>query len=347
MTQYSCDTCKFYSSVKANYLRHINTDKHKHLTEINDMKSSTKSCIKSFAQPLVEHKSIGHKSGDDSNLYVCEHCNTTFSKKYNLKRHQSKNCKFNAVKNEQKKDKSMITIKDLETSLGIISGNEGNSSEKGRSNVLTSQSNNVNNNISNSHNVSNIHNDNRVTNINSNNVNSNNIVQQNVIVNNFGKDDWSHVTEGMYIDYLKHPQTMIPKAFQEVNLNKDVPQNHNIRVANKRSGKVLVWYDHMWNNRNKGESMLSVVDEKYYEIDSFFRNMMEKNPERLMQLMTKSEIKAYQEYSARFDKERDSMNVNDPTKQPINEKLVEDCFYKLVDILENMKDRGEFFKSLK
>lgn len=343
MTQYSCETCNFRSSVKANYLRHINTEKHRYLSENHDLKSCAKSGIQSCVQPFSEPKSIGCKTSDDNNTFVCKQCNSTFSKKYNLKRHQSKNCKSNADENEQKKDKSLITIKDLELSLGIMSGTDENTSEKKGSNVLTNQSNNTNN----SHNVSNVHNDNRVTNINSNNVNSNNIVQQNVIVNNFGKDDWSHVTEGMYIDYLKHPHTMIPKAFQEVNLNKDIPQNHNIRVANKRNGKVLIWYDHMWNNRNKGESMLSLVDDKYYEIDSFFRNMMEKNPERLRQLMTKSEIKAYQEYSARFDKERDSKNVNDPTKQPINKELVEDCFYKLVDVLENMKDRGEFFKSLK
>jgi len=217
--------------------------------------------------------------------------------------------------------------------------------------IANNQSNSVNNhNIHNIHNISN-HNDNRVNTVNylnSNNVNSNNIMQQNLIVNNFGygKDDWSHVTENMYIDFLKKPMNMISAAFKVVNLNKNMPQNHNIRVTNRRNGKVLTWEDAMWNNLQKDGPLRTIVDEKYYEIDSFFRKMMKENPERLKQLMTKDEIQAYINFSDKFDEEMNTLNVNDPSKQPLNIQFREDCFYRLVDILDNANYNGEFFNSV-
>ena len=344
MPTYTCNSCLYTTDSKSNLNKHISTQKHlfnthrfRNKKKLISVVSSASTDNKTTCVPSIP--SIPNRA--TKKMYMCSHCGLTFNDRSNLYRHKTKTCKLNKDVVKQKITSQEITIIELRKELNKYTSNHTQQLD-----IDNNQSNNVN-----SHNIHNIHNDNRVNtvnNMNSNNVNSNNTIQNNLIVNNFGygRDDWSHVTEKMYIDFLKKPMSMISAAFKAVNLNKDVPQNHNIRVSNRRSGKVLVWEDAMWNNHEKEGTMSIVVDEKYYEIDNFFRNMMKNNPERLKQLMTDAEIRAYINFSDNFDKEMNAQNVNDPSKQPLNTQFREDCFYRLVDILDNANYNGEFFDSL-
>ena len=100
----------------------------------------------------------------------------------------------------------------------------------------------------------------------------------------------------------------------------------------------------MWKNRDKDGTMTTVVDEKYYELDGYFRNMMDNNPERLKELMTESEISAYNKFANEFDQENNEENVNNPNKQLKTNQFKEDCFCELVDVLDNVKYNGDFIK---
>lgn len=344
MPKYSCSTCSYSTNLKANFARHNKSIKHQNtLNKSHNNTQMPKKCQKVDSScSLNGHSDLSFLTKsirNEHSFFGCSKKNTIYG--YNtVNSTQKYGASFRGNKSEMS-DKTQ----NLSSQLNYLDKIIYNYNDKKKTKNQNIQSHK----IKNTHNINNIHNDNSIntttTNINSGNINSNNIMQQNVIVNNFGhgRDDWSHVTEKMYIDFLKKPYSMISAAFKLVNLNREVPQNHNIRIANRRSGKVLIWEGNMWNNSERDGAMTVVVDEKYYEIDGFFRNMMKNNPDRLKELMTKDEIDAYIKFAAKFDKEMDDSGLNDSDIQPLNAKFREDCFYKLVDILDNAKYNGEYF----
>ena len=350
MVLYSCNVCSYSTKLKANYARHNKSVKHLLMlnttTIHNSFHHDTKSTrfdsqYSNNVVPTVNYPCL--------KIFACPYCDLEFNNRSNLHRHKIKSCKQKYDMIDLKQNKTIIDLKQQIINLNI---NIENIKAYSQTNMLDSESNeiidshnNSNNNNSNN-NTNNTNNTNNSNNsVNSNNVNNNNI-QQNIMVNNFGngRDDWSHMTEKMIVELLKEPYSMISKAFKEVNLNKNVPQNQNIRITNRRIGKVLVWEDNMWKNRDKDGTMTTVVDEKYYELDGYFRNMMDNNPERLKELMTESEISAYNKFANEFDQENNEENVNNPNKQLKTNQFKEDCFCELVDVLDNVKYNGDFIK---
>ena len=78
----------------------------------------------------------------------------------------------------------------------------------------------------------------RTTNITNNNntVNNNNIV---ININNFGQEDYSHVTSDFMTNCIKNYMTHgVTAILEHVHLNPNVPQNHNVRI---RDIKRKIW----------------------------------------------------------------------------------------------------------
>jgi len=55
-----------------------------------------------------------------------------------------------------------------------------------------------------------------------------------------------------------------------VNLNPNIPQNHNIMMSNKRDGRVRIKELLGWFSKPKDDTFTEVVDEKYYTLDFLF-----------------------------------------------------------------------------
>lgn len=361
MPSFDCDICRYSTSRKSNYNKHLLSNKH-----VNNVgKIMTEVTLES--QEVTQESQRLKKRADCSfSNHACHECFQKFTHKNGLYRHRKHFCKgavnHQLAKTGQKSETSSIKCKldmngdtreeQWKTDLNnlLIASNTNNAFHISHNPTQNTYSNSNSNNVSKkSTKLSQCHNNiyhnsnsnNNSHNINSNNTNSNNNVQQNIVVNNFNKDNWDHVSDKEKIELLKNPRTMIKLAFKKVNLNKDVPQNHNIRVENRRSGKVLIWEDEMWRNEDKDGTLRVVVDEKYYILDSFFKDLLENNPDRLNELMTKDEINAYTRFSKKFDEETNLQNVNHPDRQPLNNQFIEDCFYSLVDELINAKKKKQ------
>ena len=86
MPIYECDICKIRTKQKANYLRHLTTQKHKQMEE------STKS------QPVKE------------NDFICEYCEQKFSFKQSMYRH----IKYRCTKNKDEDLKELVRLMNLQ-----------------------------------------------------------------------------------------------------------------------------------------------------------------------------------------------------------------------------------------
>ena len=107
------------------------------------------------------------------------------------------------------------------------------------------------------------------TNITNNTNTNNNIIQ----LNNYGKEDLSHITDLMKTNLLKGPYNMIPKLIEQVHFNNDKPENQNIILPNKKENKLKIFSDNKWIYKNKDEVLEDLVDGKYFILDTHYENM--------------------------------------------------------------------------
>ena len=118
MVIYECTNCNFLSKLKGDYKRHLNTKKH--MTKIKDngvnnkKKHEIPSISLNFPQKSLNFPQFPSLKDETYKNYNCEFCGNKYSRKDNLIRHQTTNCRnkypdfkdlFYEMKNEFEKEK--------------------------------------------------------------------------------------------------------------------------------------------------------------------------------------------------------------------------------------------------
>jgi len=108
MKKYNCEVCKFFSTRKFDYFRHLKTKKHRK-NEIDygldNEKNTEKEKVTTNDHKVTtnDHKMTTNDHKMTTN-YFCEQCNKKFSSNPHLKRHQKMYCKSKQIINfEQNK----------------------------------------------------------------------------------------------------------------------------------------------------------------------------------------------------------------------------------------------------
>jgi hypothetical protein len=103
-------------------------------------------------------------------------------------------------------------------------------------------------------------------------------IQNNIILNNYGKEDLSHITDAIKTALLKIPYGAIPKLIEKVHFNDAKPENKNIMLPNKNENLVKVFVGDKWVYKDKTETITNLVDSKYMIIDDHFEDNNNKLP---------------------------------------------------------------------
>lgn len=114
-------------------------------------------------------------------------------------------------------------------------------------------------NIMNGNNNNNQDNSINITNNNTTNINQNKNVQQNFILNNYGKEDTSHITHEDKVAWAKNPREGVIHYFRKKHFDSSKPENHNMTVANKNREELMVYIDNTW----KVVPAKSIIPEEY------------------------------------------------------------------------------------
>jgi hypothetical protein len=202
--------------------------------------------------------------------YCCEYCNQTFSKKYNLTRHQNGRCKqkpnkilidktdtntntnasTNTNLNDDKFNLILERLKNLENENEKLKKEIKKNKSKSKSNVNISQS-NYNINVVNNNNNNNI--------INFNDMNYNNIDKKLFI--------------GPILDRRLFGKAIILKMIENIYINESLPEYQNLVITDKNRGYVKVFNNGKWKTDNLNiinlvlnsivEHSKSILDELY------------------------------------------------------------------------------------
>jgi hypothetical protein len=96
--------------------------------------------------------------------------------------------------------------------------------------------------------------------------NTYNIVQ----INNFGKEDTSHIETGLLQKLLKTPGTAVPELLRQIHFHPDHPENRNVKITNKRERYAHVFRDQQWQLARKDDVLDKMVESGFSLLDSCF-----------------------------------------------------------------------------
>jgi len=104
----------------------------------------------------------------------------------------------------------------------------------------------------------------KVGSVTHNNNNTNNII----VVNNYGKENTDYLTVDKIKKLLKRPYDSVQELIKMLHFDADHPENHNVKITNKKEPYALVWNNPIWEIRKKKSVVKDMVDKGYTLIDT-------------------------------------------------------------------------------
>ena len=71
---------------------------------------------------------------------------------------------------------------------------------------------------------------------------------------------------------LKIPFGALPKLIKHIHFNPEHPENHNIKITNKKLPYASVWEDDKWTVKDKKEVISNMVDKGFNILEEHYDN---------------------------------------------------------------------------
>ncbi len=110
---------------------------------------------------------------------------------------------------------------------------------------------------------------------------TNNNTQNIIVVNNYGKENTDYLTVDKIKALLDRPFDSVQELIKMLHFNSEHPENHNVKITNKKEPYALVWNDPIWELRKKKSVVKDIVDKGYLMIDTTHDSMDESNKKYL------------------------------------------------------------------
>ena len=102
--------------------------------------------------------------------------------------------------------------------------------------------------------------------------NQNNIETQNIIVvNSFGNENIDYLTDKTVCRIIQTaPFESVPQLIEKIHFDPDHPENHNIKITNKKMNYAEIIKNNKWVTANKKEVIDNVIQNSYHLLDEKF-----------------------------------------------------------------------------
>ena len=127
-----------------------------------------------------------------------------------------------------------------------------------------------------------------------NNITNNtiNIKEQNIILNNFGNENIDYFHHKYFNFLLKSPFSSVPTFLKDLHFHPNHPENHNVKITNKKLPYASVWEGNKWNIRDKKQVIENMVVKGFNIIDGQNDIISKLDPEKQ---------KRYEDFHSKFE----------------------------------------------
>ena len=99
--------------------------------------------------------------------------------------------------------------------------------------------------------------------------NTNNINITHIHINNYGKENTDYITDDFLVKAIKRHTGSVPALLKHLHFHPEHPENHNVRMPNKRDKYMQVLRNGEWKHENRRKVIDSLVEQgKNYIMDS-------------------------------------------------------------------------------
>ena len=179
--------------------------------------------------------------------FVCEYCNKTYSTNSHMRRHQKKCFKKNELLITNESNKLLNLFK---KQVEIVQ-EEKNILKKEILEIKKQHTKNIETLLKKVGNKTHIENQ-----------------QINIHINNYGNENLDYISDQYLSNLIKIPYKSIQKLIKVIHFHPKHPENHNIKITNKKLPYASVWKDNKWHVVDKKEVIKGIVDKSYNIIDS-------------------------------------------------------------------------------
>jgi predicted HNH restriction endonuclease len=221
---YSCSCGMLFGNRKDNYLRHINK---KNPCSALSNKAPEKAPKNSSKAPETKQSEVETKQNEiKTNDIFCPYCLTKFFKKYGLNRHLDGRCKNKPVLSINKTEQENNKLIEIDNKLNEIL--KQNEELKNENKKLKKQI--------------------KKTNKKPKTIINNLIINQNNILVNHNDMDLTKIDKKLFIQPLLHGigKQKILKTIENVYINEDYPEHHNIVITDKNRGYLKIYDNGEW-----------------------------------------------------------------------------------------------------
>jgi hypothetical protein len=221
--EFICNCCNYQTKVKANYNKHLLTEKH---IKVSQKLAEISPKVVEVSPKLAEisHESINH--------FKCKYCEQCYKHKSSL----SKHIKYSCNKNKTEDLTELVRLLNLQL--------------EHKDKQLETQSKQIEKLME------------KLEINNTYNTNSNNTINNvNINLLNYKDTDTSHLTNNDYKKCLEQASRCVLKLIEKVHFNPEKPENMNIYISNMKNNYMMMYKDNKWNLVKK-EEMDSVYNHK-------------------------------------------------------------------------------------
>ena len=128
-------------------------------------------------------------------------------------------------------------------------------------------------------------------------INNTYIKEQNIIINNYGQENIDYLTEAYVKKLLQvHPSAAINLLIKNIHCHPKHPENHNIKITNKKLPYASIYKDGDWIVEDKKKVIKDIVNTSYNMIDENYSESININKTK------KETFKQFQEQYENDDK---------------------------------------------
>lgn len=268
MVKYICRRCGYEVNHKHNYIKHLSRKRPCKVTKENISIETLKSEINVFfPQKPSKNEEISLKnpqkpsfvkktnlknpqkpSKNEENVtktLECVYCHKIYSRKDNLKRHMNK-----CLEKNNSNQSDLISL--FKEQIAIMK--EEHAKEKMELKQEISQL---------------LEKVGSVTNITHQ--------QNNIYINSYGQENIDYISSNYLNKLIKSPFGAVPKLIKYVHFNPKHPENHNVKITNKKLPYASVWEGNKWTVKDKKEVIENIVDKSFSIIDEHYEVTKDKN----------------------------------------------------------------------